>query len=71
MKRIKRPLIEQVCSLSGGGCIYSADCIRDVHVGFGVTQAESYGLVKILNEAMVRPGFAIGVTGCSPSSVPP
>jgi len=45
--------------LSGGGCIYSGDCIHDVHAGFGVTQAEFYGLVQILNDAMVRPGFAI------------
>jgi hypothetical protein len=45
--------------LSGGGCIYSGDCIHDVHAGFGVTQAEFYGLVQILNDAMVRPGLAI------------
>jgi hypothetical protein len=30
-----------------------------VHAGFGVTQAEFYGLVQILNDAMVRPGLAI------------
>jgi hypothetical protein len=45
--------------LSGGGCIYSGDCIHDVHAGFGVTQAEFYGLVQILNDVMARPGLAI------------
>src|SRR5258707_12317551 len=45
--------------LSGRGCIYSGDCIHDVHAGFGVTQAEFYGLVQILNEPMVRPGLAV------------
>jgi hypothetical protein len=30
-----------------------------VHAGFGVTRAEFYGLVQILNDAMVRPGLAI------------
>jgi len=30
-----------------------------VHAGFGVTQAEFYGLVQILNDAMVPPGLAI------------
>jgi hypothetical protein len=45
--------------LSGGGCICSGDCIHDVHAGFCVTQAEFYGLVQILNDAMVQPGLAI------------
>jgi hypothetical protein len=45
--------------LSGGGCIYSSDCTHDVHAGLGVTPAEFYGLVQILNDAMVRPGLAI------------
>jgi len=49
--------------LSGGGSIYSGDCIHDVHAGFGITQAEFYGLVQILNDAMVRPGLAI--RGCN------
>ena len=62
MKRVKRPLVEQVCSLSGGGCIRSGDWIQDVDAGFGVTQTEFYGLAQILNDAMVRPGLAI--RGC-------
>jgi hypothetical protein len=58
--------------LSGGGCMNSGDCIHDVHAGFGVTQAEFYGRVQILNDAMVRPRLAIRGRNesCSPSSVP-
>jgi hemoglobin len=59
MKRVKRLLVEQVCSLSGGGCICSGDWIHEVDAGFGVTQTEFYGLAQILNDAMVRPGPAI------------
>ena len=49
--------------LSGGGCIYSGDCIHDVHAALGVTPAEFYGLFQILNDAMVRPELAI--RGCN------
>jgi hypothetical protein len=41
------------------GCTYGGDCRHDVHAGFGVTRAEFYGLVQILNDAMVRPGLAM------------
>jgi hypothetical protein len=33
--------------------------MHNVHTGFGVTRAEFYGLVQILNAPMVRPGLAI------------
>jgi len=39
--------------------MYSGDCIHYVHAGFGVIEAKFFGLVQILNDAMVRPGLAI------------
>jgi hemoglobin len=50
--RIKRLLAEQICELAGGGCIYSGDSMRDVHANHHVTEAEFYGLVQILRNAM-------------------
>ena len=38
LSRIKRLLIEQICALSGGGCTYSGDSMREVHAGLGITQ---------------------------------
>jgi hemoglobin len=57
--RLKRLLVEQICELTGGGCRYSGDAMRDVHAGLGITQAEFYGLVQVLKDAMQRHGIAI------------
>jgi hemoglobin len=57
--RLKQLLVEQICELTGGGCRYSGDSIRDAHAGLGITQAEFYGLVQVLKDSMQRHGIAI------------
>jgi hemoglobin len=57
--RLKDLLVEQICELTGGGCRYSGDSMRDVHAGLGITQAEFYGLVQVLKDSMQRHGIAI------------
>jgi hemoglobin len=57
--RLKHLLAEQICELTGGGCRYSGDSMRDVHAGLGITQAEFYGLVQRLKDSMQRHGIAI------------
>jgi hemoglobin len=59
LRRLKRLLVEQICELTGGGCRYSGDSMRDVHAGLGITQAEFYGLVQVLKDSMQRHGIAI------------
>lgn len=59
LARVKRLLVEQICSLAGGGCTYSGDSMHDVHAGLGIDQAEFYGLVEDLREAMRRHGVAL------------
>jgi hemoglobin len=59
LARVKRLLVEQICSLSGGGCAYSGDSMHDVHAGLGIDQAEFYGLVEDLREAMRHHGVAL------------
>ena len=56
---MKHLLVEQICELTGGGCRYSGDSMRDVHAGLGITQAEFYGLVQVLKDSMQRHGIAI------------
>lgn len=56
---LKHLLVEQICELTGGGCRYSGDSMRDVHAGLGITQAEFYGLVQVLKDSMRRHGIAI------------
>lgn len=57
--RVKRLLAEQLCQLSGGGCVYTGDPMRAVHAGHHISEAEFYGLVEILRAALVRHGVAL------------
>jgi hemoglobin len=54
MRRLKRLLAEQICELSGGGCHYSGDPMREVHAGLHISEAEFYGLVQILRDSLRR-----------------
>jgi hemoglobin len=52
LKRVKELLAQQICSLTGGGCAYSGDTMKDVHAGHHISNAEFYQLVEVLREAM-------------------
>ena len=52
--RVKRLLVEQICDLTGGGCRYSGDSMREVHANHGITQAQFFGLVEDLRKALRR-----------------
>lgn len=59
LPRIKRLLVEQICALSGGGCVYTGDSMHEVHAGLGITQAELYRLVQDLRDALIRHGVGL------------
>lgn len=52
LQHVKVMLIEQICSLTGGGCKYTGDTMRDVHAGHHISNAEFAGLVEMLRGAM-------------------
>lgn len=52
LQHVKDMLIDQICSLTGGGCKYTGDTMRDVHAGHHITNAEFFDLVEVLREAM-------------------
>jgi|SRR5690349_10924557 len=52
LQHVKDLLAEQICSLTGGGCTYSGDTMRDVHAGHQITNAEFYELVEVLRDSM-------------------
>lgn len=52
LQHVKDMLAEQICSLTGGGCTYSGDTMRDVHAGHQITNAEFFGLVEVLRVSM-------------------
>lgn len=52
LSHVKDMLAEQICSLSGGGCTYTGDTMRDVHAGHHISNAEFFGLVEVLRDSM-------------------
>ena len=52
LQHVKDMLAEQICALTGGGCVYSGDTMREVHAGHHISNAEFFGLVEVLRESM-------------------
>ena len=52
LKRVKTKLVEQICSLTGGGCEYTGDEMKLVHKGLKITEREFYALVEVLQQAL-------------------
>jgi hemoglobin len=59
LTRLKKVLAEQICHVAGGACDYTGDSMHDAHAGLGITEAEFYGLVEELRDAMRRHGVAL------------
>ena len=59
LRRVKQHLAEQFCQLSGGGCAYTGDDMREVHAGHDISESEFYGLVDLLNGIMKTRGIAL------------
>jgi hemoglobin len=52
LQRVKDKIVEQICSLSGGGCTYTGDPMDKVHKGLKNTEAEMNILVQHLRDAL-------------------
>lgn len=52
LQHVKDMLAEQICSLTGGGCAYTGDTMRDVHAGHQISNAEFFELVEVLRASM-------------------
>ena len=52
LQHVKDLLAQQICSLTGGGCVYSGDTMREVHAGHQITNAEFFELVEVLRASM-------------------
>jgi hemoglobin len=59
LQHVKDMLAEQICSLTGGGCTYTGDTMRDVHAGHQITNAEFFELVEVLRVAMRQHGVPL------------
>ena len=52
LKRVKTKLVEQICSLTGGGCEYTGDEMKLVHKDRKISEREFYALVEVLRQAL-------------------
>jgi hemoglobin len=59
LQHVKDMLLAQICSLTGGGCVYTGDTMREVHAGHHISNAEFYGLVEELRSAMRAQGVPL------------
>jgi hemoglobin len=55
--RTKAQLVDQICQILGGGCVYTGATMRDSHRDMGVNQAHFFALVEALQIAMDRRGI--------------
>ena len=56
LARVKEKIVEQICSLAGGGCKYTGDPMDKVHKGLQNTEAEMNLVVQWLRESLEHAG---------------
>ncbi len=50
--RLKRNLVDQICSATGGPCVYTGKDMRTAHRGMGITDADFNALVEDLTKSL-------------------
>ncbi len=58
-QRSRQLIIEQICSLAGGPCVYTGRDMRTSHAGLGVTQAEWRANLQHASAALENCGVAL------------
>jgi len=56
LKRLNEKLVEQICSLTDGGCTYTGDDMKRVHQGLKISEREFNALVEALRKALDAQG---------------
>ncbi len=56
--RTRQLIIEQVCSLAGGPCVYTGRDMKASHAGLGITEAEWQANLQHASAALERYGVA-------------
>lgn len=57
--RLEKLLAQQICQLSGGGCVYEGETMLLSHGGMKITESEFYGMVEHLREVLDARGVPI------------
>ncbi len=52
LRELKRQLADQVCAVSGGGCVYAGADMKSAHAEMKIVKADFNRMVEILQDAM-------------------
>ena len=53
---LKKSIVQQICSLAGGGCPYEGETMRDAHRDLRIAASEFDALVGLLRDELDRAG---------------
>jgi hemoglobin len=58
-QRSRQLLVDQVCSLAGGPCVYIGRDMKTAHAGLGITEAEWQTTLQCVSAALEKYGAAL------------
>jgi hemoglobin len=56
-QRVKEQLVEQLCALSGGPCVYKGADMKSAHANLEIKKSDFHALVEVLQESMDAKGI--------------
>jgi hemoglobin len=56
-QRVKEQLVEQLCALSGGPCVYKGADMKSSHANLEIKKSDFHALVEMLQESMDAKGI--------------
>ena len=56
-QRVKEQLVEQLCALSGGPCVYKGADMKSSHANLDIKKSDFHALVEVLQESMDAKGI--------------
>ena len=57
-QRVKEQLVDQLCALSGGPCIYKGADMKSSHANLDIKKSDFHALVEVLQQSMDAKGIA-------------
>lgn len=59
-KQIKEQLVEQLCQVAGGPCVYKGADMKTAHANLDITKGDFNALVEVLQQSMAAQGIPFG-----------
>ena len=56
-QRVKEQLVEQLCALSGGPCVYKGADMKSSHANLEIKKSDFHALVEVLQQSMDAKGI--------------